>query len=229
MAFIGNQPVSVAFITDQFSGTGSTTVYTMTVAPANTASALVAVSGVLQDPTTYAVNGTTLTFSVAPPSGTSNISVRYLGIPANSVATNAYRQINTFTATAGQTVFTTSSYTVGYVDVYRNGVLLAAADYTATNGTQIVLATGANVGDLVTTVSFLITSVINALPTSGGVLTGMLTAPAIYNTSPFYYNGRTVTATTTIASSENVFSCGPITINDGVIVTIANGGEWTIV
>ena len=69
MAYIGNQPTSVAFVTDQFSGNGSTTAFTMSVAPANTASVLVAVSGVLQDPSTYSVSGTTLTFSSAPPNG----------------------------------------------------------------------------------------------------------------------------------------------------------------
>ena len=82
MSYIGNQPLYQSFVTDTFSGTGSTTAFTMSVAPANTSSVLLAVSGVLQDPTTYTVSGTTLTFTGAPPAGTSNISVRYLGIPA---------------------------------------------------------------------------------------------------------------------------------------------------
>ena len=86
MSYIGNEPTTVAFLTDQFSGNGSTTVFTMSVAPATTSSILVAITGVVQDPSTYAVSGTTLTFSEAPPTGTGNISVRYLGIPASSVA-----------------------------------------------------------------------------------------------------------------------------------------------
>jgi hypothetical protein len=68
--------------TDTFSGNGSTTVFTMSVAPANAASTLVAISGVIQDPSTYTVASTTLTFSTAPPTGTGNISVRYLGVTA---------------------------------------------------------------------------------------------------------------------------------------------------
>jgi len=80
--YIGNQPLYQSFVTDTFSGTGSATAFTMTVAPANTPSVLIAISGVVQDPTTYTVSGTTLTFTGAPPAGTSNISVRYLGIPA---------------------------------------------------------------------------------------------------------------------------------------------------
>ena len=74
MPYIGQQPTSVAFLTDQFSGNASTTAFTLSAAPANTSSVLVAVSGVLQDPSTYAVDGTTLTFSAAPPTGTGNIS-----------------------------------------------------------------------------------------------------------------------------------------------------------
>lgn len=81
MAYIGNQPLIATTLVDTFSGNGSTTAFTTTVAPASTSSILVAITGVLQDPSTYTVSGTTLTFSTAPPSGTSNISVRYLGLP----------------------------------------------------------------------------------------------------------------------------------------------------
>jgi hypothetical protein len=64
--------------------------------------------------------------------------------------------VTEFTATAGQTTFSgaddnglTLSYTVGYLQVYLNGILLEnTTDYTATNGTSIVLTTGANAGDM---------------------------------------------------------------------------------
>lgn len=168
MAYIGNQPTSSAFVTDLFSGNGSTTVFTMSVAPANTASILIAISGVVQSPDTYSINATTLTFSAAPPTGTGNISVRYLGIPATNVTTTAYRTVTDFTATASQTTFSVPSYTVGYIDVYRNGVRLGTADYTATNGTTVVLANAATIGDLVATESFYVSSVLNAIPAAAG-------------------------------------------------------------
>lgn len=174
MSYVGNTPISAAFLTDTFSGTGSATAFTMTVAPANTSSIIVAVTGVLQDPSTYSVSGTTLTFSAAPPTGTSNISVRYLGIPASGVTTTAYRTVTNFTATAGQTSFSTPSYTVGYIDVYRNGVRLVSTDYTATTGTTVVLNNACTVGDAVVTESFYVSSVLNALPQTGGTLTGQL-------------------------------------------------------
>ena len=172
MSYIGNAPLSIAFLTDTFSGTGSQVGYTMTVAPANTSSIIVAVTGVLQDPSTYSVSGTSLTFSAAPPSGTSNISVRYLGIPASGVTTTAYRTVTNFTATAGQTSFSVPSYTVGYIDVYRNGVRLVngGTDFVATTGTTVVLNNACTVGDSVVTESFLVSSVLNAIPATGGAV-----------------------------------------------------------
>jgi hypothetical protein len=170
MSYIGNVPTNVAFLTDTFNGTGSTTAFTLSAAPANTNSILVAVSGVLQDPSTYSISGTALNFSAAPPAGTGNISVRFLGIPASGIVNTAYRTQTEFTATAGQTTFSVPSYTVGFIDVYRNGALLGSADFTATNGTTVVLAAGASAGDLVETISFSVSSVLNAIPATAGAV-----------------------------------------------------------
>lgn len=55
------------------------------------------------------------------------------------------------TATAAQTVFTvTGGYAPGMVDVFLNGVLLRAADYTETDATTITLASAASLNDEVT-------------------------------------------------------------------------------
>jgi hypothetical protein len=59
-----------------------------------------------------------------------------------------------FTATAGQTSFGTSGYTPGYLDVYLNGIHLDPSDYTATNGTDVVLASAAAVDDVLTVVAW---------------------------------------------------------------------------
>ena len=58
------------------------------------------------------------------------------------------KSTSNFTATAGQTGFSVT-YTPGFIDVFLNGVRLTDAEYTATNGTSVVLATGANEGDIV--------------------------------------------------------------------------------
>tara|TARA_R100000482_G_scaffold34926_1_gene11499 strand:- start:627 stop:2372 length:1746 start_codon:yes stop_codon:yes gene_type:complete len=59
----------------------------------------------------------------------------------------------TITATEGQTTFNVA-YQVGYVDVYLNGARLSQSEFTATNGTQIVLSTAASAGDLFDAVEY---------------------------------------------------------------------------
>jgi hypothetical protein len=81
VSYIGAEPTTAAFPFDQFSGNGTTTAFTLTYAPASTTSIIVAISGVVQNPNLYSVIGTTITFSPAPPTGTNNISVLYLGLP----------------------------------------------------------------------------------------------------------------------------------------------------
>ena len=69
-------------------------------------------------------------------------------------AVNGTAERNVYTATSGQTSFA-STYDVGFVDVYLNGVkLIAGTDYTATDGLSVVLATGATVGDTVDIVAY---------------------------------------------------------------------------
>ena len=140
---------------------------------------VVCISGVVQNPNTYSIVGLTLTFSAAPPTGTNNIGVLYLGIPATSVVSpgnTAYLTTTSFTATAGQTTFTPSAtYQVGYINVIRNGSQLAPADFTATNGTTVVLNNACVAGDVVVTQGYTLSSIANALPSTGGTVTGATT------------------------------------------------------
>jgi hypothetical protein len=208
MAIIGNPIYQSAFVVDQFSGNGSTVAFTMSVAPAGVTNVLVAVSGVLQDPSTYGVVGNTITFSAAPPSGTGNISCRYLGVPVTGVTTTAYRTVTEFTATASQTTFTPPSYNVGFINVYLNGVLLGSADYTATNGTTVVLATGASAGNLVTVESFQISSVANAIPNAAGsvsssnIVTGAVTPAKLSTGGPSWDTSSNLGIGTTSPSEK---------------------------
>lgn len=61
---------------------------------------------------------------------------------------------DSFTATSGQTSFPTSGYSPGYLDVYMNGIHLEPSDYTATNGSDVVLNSGAAAGDSITVVAW---------------------------------------------------------------------------
>ena len=69
-----------------------------------------------------------------------------------SNVTTSYSRTS-FIATASQTTFTVT-YTVGYIEVFLNGVLLNVSDYTATNGTSVVLAVGATVGSIVEFIAY---------------------------------------------------------------------------
>jgi hypothetical protein len=63
----------------------------------------------------------------------------------------------TFTATSGQTSFATIGYVAGgqFIQVYLNGVLLKLTDdYTAANGSDIVLTSGAATGDVLEFITF---------------------------------------------------------------------------
>ena len=74
-----------------------------------------------------------------------NISAATVVGAASSFAT---KSVTPTTATAGQTTFS-GTYTVGFVDVYLNGVKLSEDQYTATTGTNIVLDEGASENDIV--------------------------------------------------------------------------------
>ena len=77
----------------RFNGDGSTTAFTLDVAPSSTLDIEVFVGNVRQDPNSaYTLSGTTLSFTGAPPSGTNNIyvvhqakSVGTINAPDNSV------------------------------------------------------------------------------------------------------------------------------------------------
>jgi len=62
----------------RFNGDGSDTTFTLTTAVSSVQDVLVSVDGVVQDTAAYTIpDGTTLTFSAAPSSGTGNIFVNY--------------------------------------------------------------------------------------------------------------------------------------------------------
>ena len=176
MAYFGNTPLQSTYLTDYLSGDNSTVAFTLARAPISAQSVLVHISGVKQHASTYGVAGTTLTFSEAPPTGTNNIEVLHLGISPETVTLPSYRTITEFTATAGQTTFSPASYTVGYIDVFRNGVKLGTADFTASNGTTVVLTVGCTDGDLVRFEGFLITAFNDAIPNTAGAVGSSLIA-----------------------------------------------------
>ena len=97
MAYVGNpidtQNTFQSLVGKRFNGDGSTTDFTLDVAPGSTLDIEVFVGNVRQDPNSaYTLSGTTLSFTGAPPSGTNNIyvvhqakSVGTIDVPASGV------------------------------------------------------------------------------------------------------------------------------------------------
>jgi hypothetical protein len=156
----------------------------------NNASLRISLGGVIQSPgTDYSVSGTNIVFTTAPESGLSFSGIS-LGpaVPVDYANNGNVYTRNTFTATAGQTVFTvTGTYTVGYLDVYQNGVrLTSGVDYTATTGNTFTLTTPANLSDEVESVGYKIATIVttqgqldNLVVTGISTLTGQTNASNI--------------------------------------------------
>jgi hypothetical protein len=132
------------------------------------------------------------------------------GIPEwGAISGASTLQNQEYTATAGQTTFAVT-YTAGSIEgVYRNGIKLGTTDYTASSGTDIVLASGAVVGDLICIVSF----------TNVGVLT------AGVNTVSF---GSTGLTPGTAASGDIVVSGTLAVASGGTGVTTSTGTGSTV-
>ena len=91
------------------------------------------------------------------------------GYIGNIPVPQATQTRESFTATASQTTFNTAGYTPNFLDVFLNGVhLLNGTDYTATNGSDVVLTTGAAASDVVEVISYS-TYEVNAQTYTGGL------------------------------------------------------------
>lgn len=151
---------STTYVRTTFTATAGQTAFTVTY----TVGALqVFLNGVLLATSDYtATSGTGFTLAIA--AGAGDI------VEAAAFNSSAYTRTS-FTATAGQSVFT-ATYTVGYLQVYVNGVFLSTSDYTATDGSTVTLAIPAGVGDAV--------DIINITTTpAAGVTTGKAIAMAM--------------------------------------------------
>ena len=127
----------------------------------------------------------------------------------------SFRTIQEFTAIAGQDTFTISGgYVEGYVEVFLNGVYLSESQYTATDGSTIILDDPAAHNDLVTVFLYSLYYVGQTAASRDSVT---LTATA----------GQTVFTTPYIPGQVDVFYNGSklvsteFTAIDGSIITLA--------
>ena len=93
MSYIGNSLAGGTFRSEYFSGDGSTTAYNLAYGTGSESSVIVCISGVKQKTDTYALINGQIVFTEAPPAGTSNIELTYMG---ERVLTNPYLSADTF-------------------------------------------------------------------------------------------------------------------------------------
>ena len=120
---------------------------------------------------------------------------------AASAATQASLILYEYTATSGQTTFSgsddnaaTLSYTANNILVTLNGVMLDPSDYTASNGTSVVLASGATTGDVMNIVAFSSFSVADTVSASaGGTFSANVTVNGTMTATSFSGDGSGLT------------------------------------
>jgi Chaperone of endosialidase len=139
---------STAYIATQYGGTGTSTSPT-------SGQILYSASGSSYAPTTLSSLVTPVTYSTDAPSSpvTGQVWIESDSL-SDSFDPNIIRR-QSFTATAGQTVFTTAiAFIDGYEQVYFNGLLLLrTTDYTTSNSNTITLASAAAANDIVEVVT----------------------------------------------------------------------------
>ena len=146
MAYVGN-PIDTtntfqSLVGKRFNGDGSTTAFTLDVAPSSTLDLEVFVGNVRQDPNSaYTVSGTTLTFTGAPPSGTNNIyvvhqakSVGTITPGANSVGVT---ELNLSDGSSGQAITTDGSGTISFSTISTS--LTGIDDQSSSNDDQLTI------------------------------------------------------------------------------------------
>ena len=156
--------------------------------------------------------------------GTDGYYLKTTGIGVTWAAFPNSRTGLTTSATAGQTTFN-FSYNVGYVDVFLNGVKLPASEFTASNGSTIILDDAAFVNDTLEFVSY------NTVPNSSAGaqnLTGLadvtitgtpVIGETLQHNGSVFVNDYTPTATLTSTTQVVILSL-PIATYRSVEYTI---------
>jgi hypothetical protein len=101
------------------------------------------------------------------------------------------------------------------------GTNVTISDDTTTNATRYPLFADATTGTVST--EYVSSTKLNYNPSKGEFKT-----PAVIASNGIVLNGTTVSASYTIASGNNGFSVGPITVASGQAVTVSSGQRWLV-
>jgi hypothetical protein len=215
----------------------STTIFPLTssgnaITPPTSQSLIINLGGVVQDPTDdYSVSGSNIVFSTAPTNGLSFSGVSLgpaVPIGISTIGDVYNRQV--YSVTGVQTSFAfPSGYTVGYLDVFRNGVrLIAGDDFTATTGnsfslsppaqnTDDVEAIGYKVSTIAVTEGNLINLIVNQNATVLGI-TSLGAGVGAGQTALFVQGNVRIAGITTITNAS-----GTVTIGIGTTALLVEG------
>lgn len=145
----------------------------------------------------------------------SSFAVEYFGVPPPERVERELRYV--YTATASQTSFS-ANYTIGFVDVFKNGLKLnPLTDFTASNTTTVVLTTGATAGDVIQIICRRQVPQVNAYTTTE--------ADALFRTIADSYS-KTVLYTKTESDTRYLFPTGGIVLWSGSVASIPSG--WAL-
>ena len=242
-------------ILDDISGSfnGSTQTFPLTssgvsLTPANAQSLIISLGGVVQEPgADYTVSTTNITFTTAPESALSFSGIS-LGpaVPITYANDGNIYIRNTYTGagTTGPFSFP-ETYSVGYLDVYRNGVRLSSdTDFVGTSGTNFFLTDAAAVNDEIEAIGYKVSSLVQAnsnldnLNVTGITTTGRLQVTTnanivgIVTTSSFVGNltgnvtgNLTGTASTASFATTSFGLSGTPNLNVGVVTATSFTGS----
>ena len=159
-------------------------------------------------------SGTVITLATGSNDGDTVEFVKYF--PASGVTNNALRQQTTFTASAGQTVFS-ASYTPGLLDIFYNGSRLSNNEYTANTGTYFTLATASAADDILDV--FVYSYQVGAFNGIGGQ--GVVNQLAFFNTTSSISGSSALTV-----SGNNLTVAGNIVAQTLVVQTITSSVDF---
>ena len=161
---------------DTFTGTGSTTAFTMSQSASDASLLTIVIDGLVQNVNSYTVtNGTALVFSEAPPLS-ALIEVRAL-VRGNVISTEL--ATNEFTGNGSTTAFTLSSSAVkNNTFVYINGVYQFKSTYAVVD-TALTFSTAPPVNSSIEVMIVGFTTTINSNPSANSVSTEALQSSAV--------------------------------------------------
>jgi hypothetical protein len=127
------------------------------------------------------------------------------------------RTVTAFNSTAGQTTFSVT-YTPGYLDVYLNGSKLSASEYTANNGTSIVLNEGASLNDVLEAVSYT-TLLVTSTSSDYATIAGYSTSSGLASLATYATTAGIATYSGTAGISTYATTAGISTTSQGLTGT----------